>query len=125
MGDDRTVRITTWANTNKHYDGVTFDESGNRIDVPGYQPTRMTDEAIEYLQSQKGSDRPFFLVVSWNPPHPPFDPPADDQAPYDATRWIERPNVRFQSRKTGSQTRIPSLPRKRPCKRPSRVTAPV
>ena len=84
-----------WANTNKHYDGITFDETGKRIEMPGYQPTRMTEQAIEFLQSQKGADKPFFMVVSWNPPHPPFDPPADDRAPYDPATLIERPNVRF------------------------------
>ena len=84
-----------WANTNKHYDGISFDESGNRINVPGYQPTRMTDEAIQFLQSQKGAKDPFFMVLSWNPPHPPFNPPPNDQAHYDPATLTIRPNVRL------------------------------
>jgi arylsulfatase A-like enzyme len=85
-----------WANTNKHYDGITFDqETGERVTMPGYQPTRMTDQAIEFLQKQKGADKPWLLVLSWNPPHPPFDPPAEDRDLYDKASLKLRPNVRL------------------------------
>ena len=50
-----------WANTNKHYDGITFDaETGARQIMEGYQPTRMTDQAIEFLNGQKGGAKPWF-----------------------------------------------------------------
>lgn len=85
-----------WANTNKHYDGITFDqETGERIIMPGYQPTRMTDQAIEFIQKQKGADKPWFLVLSWNPPHPPYDPPPTERNQYDANSLKLRPNVRL------------------------------
>jgi arylsulfatase A-like enzyme len=85
-----------WANTNRHYDGVTFDpESGKRIVMHGYQPTRMTDQAIEFLDQQKGAEKPWLLVVSWNPPHPPFNPPADDKDLYTPASFKFRPNVRL------------------------------
>ena len=85
-----------WANTNKHYDGITFDqETGERIIMPGYQPTRMTDQAIEFIQKQKGADKPWFLVLSWNPPHPPYDPPPTERDQYDANSLKLRPNVRL------------------------------
>ncbi|MFC6646901.1 sulfatase [Granulicella cerasi] len=84
-----------WSNTNKHYDGITFDaETGEKITVPGYQPTRMTDQAIEFLGAQKGATKPWLLVVSWNPPHPPYNPPAEDQKLYDPATFKLRPNVR-------------------------------
>ncbi|SNT13134.1 Arylsulfatase A [Granulicella rosea] len=85
-----------WANTNKHYDGITFDqETGERKTLPGYQPTRMTDQAIEFLDSQKGQDKPWLLVVSWNPPHPPYNPPPEDRDRYGALKLTTRPNVRL------------------------------
>jgi arylsulfatase A-like enzyme len=85
-----------WANTNKHYDGITFDqETGERITMPGYQPTRMTDQAIEFLNKQKGAEKPWLLVLSWNPPHPPYDPPSDDRDLYDISTLKLRPNVRL------------------------------
>lgn len=85
-----------WANTNKHYDGITFDqETGERITMPGYQPTRMTDQAIDFIHKQKGEDKPWFLVLSWNPPHPPYDPPPTEKNLYSATSLMLRPNVRL------------------------------
>jgi arylsulfatase A-like enzyme len=87
-----------WANTNKHYDGITFDQqTGERITMPGYQPTRMTDQAIEFIEKQKDASKPWFLVLSWNPPHPPFNPPPADQARYDADSLKMRPNVRLST----------------------------
>lgn len=87
-----------WANTNKHYDGITFDpKTGERLTMPGYQPTRMTDQAIEFIEKQKDSAKPWFLVVSWNPPHPPFNPPPADREPYDPSSLKMRPNVRLST----------------------------
>lgn len=85
-----------WAMTNKHYDGIMFDqETGKRQIMPGYQPTRMTDQAVEFLNGQKGTDKPWFLVLSWNPPHPPYNPPAEDSDRYNAPGLKFRPNVRL------------------------------
>jgi arylsulfatase A-like enzyme len=85
-----------WAMTNKHYDGITFDqETGARQIMPGYQPVRMTDQAIEFLNGQKGSEKPWFLVVNWNPPHPPYDPPTEERSRYDASTLKFRPTVRM------------------------------
>ena len=85
-----------WANTNKHHDGITFDpETGQRVVMPGYQPTRMTDQAIEFLNKQKGAEKPWLLVLSWNPPHPPYDPPAEERDRYSSPSLRLRPNVRL------------------------------
>ncbi|HEY4357258.1 MAG TPA: sulfatase [Acidobacteriaceae bacterium] len=85
-----------WANTNKHYDGITFDsQSGEPRTMPGYQPTRMTDQALDFIEKQRGADKPWFLTLSWNPPHPPYNPPPADRAPYDPNSLAMRPNVRL------------------------------
>lgn len=85
-----------WANTNKHYDGITFDqETGERMIMPGYQPTRMTDQALEFIGKQKGAEKPWLLVLSWNPPHPPFDPPPAERDLYNPSSLQLRPNVRL------------------------------
>jgi arylsulfatase A-like enzyme len=84
-----------WTNTNKHYDGIAFDpETGERVTMSGYQPTRMTDQALDFIQSQKGGEQPWFLVVSWNPPHPLFDPPEEQRKKYNPSSLKLRPNVR-------------------------------
>lgn len=87
-----------WAQTNKHYDGITFNPAtGERVTMPGYQPTRMTDQALEFIKGQKQAQQPWFLVLSWNPPHPPFNPPPKEKNRYDATSLKLRPNVRLST----------------------------
>ncbi|HEY2039507.1 MAG TPA: sulfatase [Edaphobacter sp.] len=99
-----------WANTNKHYDGITFDqETGERMIMPGYQPTRMTDQALDFINAQKESEKPWFLVLSWNPPHPPFDPPPAEKSLYDAPSLKMRPNVRLTTPADKIATPYPQL----------------
>ena len=87
-----------WAMTNKHYDGITFDQNtGEQQIMPGYQPVRMTDQAIDFLNGQKGAEKPWFLVVSWNPPHPPFDPPPAERDRYKRSELKLRSNVRLST----------------------------
>src|SRR5699024_7901433 len=43
----------------------------DRIDVEQWSAAHETDRAIDFLD-RHGED-PFALVVSWNPPHPPFE----------------------------------------------------
>lgn len=86
-----------WADTDDHYHGWTFNqETGEKISPEGWAPVRMTDEAIDFLKAQT-KDKPWFLVLSWNPPHPPFDPPDDDKARYPLEQIKFRPNVCLQA----------------------------
>lgn len=85
-----------YANTNQHYNDDMFNpETGERIVMHGYQPTRMTDQAIEFLNKQKDAEKPWMLVLSWNPPHPPFNPPAEERDLYNPASFKFRPNVRL------------------------------
>jgi len=34
-----------------------------------------TDNAIDFFKRAKAEDKPFLLVVAWNPPHPPYEAP--------------------------------------------------
>lgn len=86
-----------WAATNKHYDSWTFDpNTGQKLTPPGWNATAMTDQAVAFVKAQPaGPDaKPWMLMVSWNPPHPPFNPPESDQQPY-AASLKRRPNVRL------------------------------
>jgi hypothetical protein len=77
-----------------HYDGMMFDQqTGERVTMPGYQPARMTDQAIEFVNKQKGAEKPWLLVLSWNPPHPPYDPPADEMDRYKLSTLRFQPNA--------------------------------
>jgi len=84
-----------WGDTNAHYHSFTYNpNTGEKIQPPGWNCTSMTDQAIEFLGRQSG-DRPWLLVVSWNPPHPPFNPPKEDADLYPTDALQPRPNVRL------------------------------
>ena len=83
-----------WDATNQHYHAWTYNqETGEKIFPEGWQPTRMTDEAVRFVEQQKGSEKPWLLVVSWNPPHPPYNPPPEELAKYPLDTLKLRPNV--------------------------------
>ena len=41
-----------------------------------YSSSYIAQKACEWLKDREGSDRPFFLMVSWPDPHHPFTPPG-------------------------------------------------
>ncbi|WP_170223029.1 sulfatase-like hydrolase/transferase [Nonomuraea turkmeniaca] len=53
-----------------HIDGHYYAGDGSRVDFTGYEPEVQTDLAVEFLEERNG---PFFLTVSYNPPHDPYD----------------------------------------------------
>jgi arylsulfatase A-like enzyme len=83
-----------WAGTNcthDYFDGhyYTGDDPAP-VPFTGYEPRVQTDLALEFLAA--GDDRPFFLVMSYNPPHDPYEKvPAEYVAPYGAL--TPRPNA--------------------------------
>ena len=89
-----------WAATNNHYHAWTYDpDTGAKISPEGWNATSMTDQAIKLLKSQS-PDKPWLMMLSWNPPHPPFNPPEDDQKPY-LSASKKRPNVKVATGETG------------------------
>lgn len=82
-----------WDMTNQHYDAWTYDpKTGERIFPGGWQPVPMTDEAITFLKAQR-KGKPWFLMVSYNPPHPPYNPPKEEENRYSPSKLPLRPNV--------------------------------
>ena len=89
-----------WCNTGSHYGSKTWDQDTGAVIAPeGWSASRMTDQAVEFLHKQPAGKeaKPWLLVVSWNPPHPPFNPPAEDEAPYTVDKLKFRPNVQIKS----------------------------
>jgi arylsulfatase A-like enzyme len=83
-----------WSNTTQHFDrSFTFDpDTGAKIQPKGYNCTRMTDQAIEFIRNYQ--DRPWMLMLSWNPPHTSFeDAPPEYVRRYDPAALRLRPNV--------------------------------
>ena len=62
--------------SHKYFDTEIFvnDERQARR-IPGYESYAQTDLAIEFMERNRGGL--FLLMLSWGPPHNPYEPPAD------------------------------------------------
>lgn len=79
---------------NNHQDTYYFvDDDPQPRPVEGYQTDGLTDLTIEYLTEDRDEERPFFCVLSVEPPHPPYEAPDKYERRW-ANRDLElRPNV--------------------------------
>ncbi|MGG7661945.1 sulfatase family protein [Dyadobacter sp. BHUBP1] len=69
-----------------------FDENDVRHEWPGYDVFPQTDSAISFIDKNKNN--PFLLVLSWGPPHDPYQTaPEAYRKMYDPARLKLRPNV--------------------------------
>lgn len=73
-------------------------ESAFHYRLPGYETDCLTDLLIAYLRERgdlrrQGRDRPFFAVLSVQPPHDPYVAPAADMARHRPAELALRPNV--------------------------------
>lgn len=60
----------------------------------GYDAIAQTRDAQQYLRDHAPPRKPFFLVLSWGPPHDPyFTAPEKYRALYDPAKLTLRPNV--------------------------------
>jgi len=84
-----------WAGFNRghfYWDSHYWRDSPEAVDMTGtYEPDYQTDIAVEFIQQNRQG--PFYLFVSWGPPHTPLTPPKEYAALYDAEEIELRPNV--------------------------------
>lgn len=96
--DDR-GRFDTWLgydNNNSQWDTYVHGHEGDRevahYRLPGYETDSLTDMALERISVRRDSDKPFFMVVSVQPPHWPQLAPAEHRR-YQPQQLRLRPNV--------------------------------
>ena len=71
-----------------------WDNNDEYKEWEGYDAYAQTEDAINYINKRKDSDQPFLLVVSYGPPHTPFDQaPEEMKALYMDKDLRIRPNV--------------------------------
>ena len=89
-----------WTETGRHFDASRYHPAiGEPVRPKGYNATLMTDQALEFIRECKEASQPFFLMVSWNPPHATFtDAPEDKKALYPEGSLPYRPNVDLAGR---------------------------
>lgn len=60
----------------------------------GYDTFKQTDEALNYINAQKATENPFFMVVSYGTPHAPYHTaPEEYRNRFDPDKIILRDNV--------------------------------
>ena len=82
-----------WTDDNTHWDKSKYHpRGGGPVQPKGYNATLMTDQAIAFIEERR--ERPFFLMVSWNPPHSNFlDAPSGKKTLYPEGSLPWRKNV--------------------------------
>ena len=78
-----------------------INDDTEAVTVDGWEPDVQTDVAIEYIRTHR--DDPFFLAVSYGPPHNPYRAPERFLDSYEGRTLAERPNVPPRAKKDEDQ----------------------
>lgn len=69
-------------------------DSAQKQSWEGYDAIAQTRDASAYIRNHDNDDSPFLLMLSWGPPHAPYETaPAEYRARYDPAAIQLRPNV--------------------------------
>lgn len=80
--------------THDYFHPKYYRDTAELIETPGYEPEVQTDLAIEFVE-QAMDKEPFCLVLSWGPPHNPYDQvPERYRALYNPDSLTLRSNVK-------------------------------
>lgn len=99
---ERRFGFDTWVgydNNNLQYDSWVHGGEGEKAfhyKLPGYETDELTNLFIEHLKGrakESGSAKPFFAVLSVQPPHNPYVAPPEYMAKHKAEDIKLRPNV--------------------------------
>jgi arylsulfatase A-like enzyme len=82
--------------THEYLSPMYYRDTDQLIVEPGYEPEIQTRMACEFLDGAKSDDRPFCLVLSWGPPHNPYECVPDKyRYMYDPDRLRLRQNSKM------------------------------
>jgi len=59
--------------THNYFNSFYWDNENVKNKWEGYDAYAQTADAIEYIHKKSRENRPFFIMLSWGPPHTPFD----------------------------------------------------
>ena len=77
-----------------HWSGLIWsDDAAQPIEMPGHETDALTDIAIQELRLLARQDAPFFLLVSYQAPHPPCSPPNEFMSLYADGDLLSEPNA--------------------------------
>ena len=77
-----------------HHAGLIWaDNPDNAVKMPGHETDSLTDIAITQLELAAAAAEPFFMLLSYQAPHPPCSPPAEFLAPYENCELVTEANA--------------------------------
>lgn len=78
-----------------YYQTSYHENEAGPFDIEGWAPTRETELAMDFIEQhrQEQADKPFGLVLSWGPPHWPYDQYPEELQTYDPASIELPPNV--------------------------------
>lgn len=77
-----------------HYAGLIWSDDPHRAsEMPGHETDSLTDIAIERLENAAAADEAFFMLLSYQAPHPPCSPPPEFLAPYENLDLVTEANA--------------------------------
>ena len=87
---------TGYENNNSPWDSWVHGGRGKdafHYRLPGYETDCLSDLLIRYIKERANDQKPFFAIMSVQPPHDPFVAPPDYMGRYNGGRLQLRPNV--------------------------------
>lgn len=80
--------------THNYSNSFYYADTPKKLKWEGYDAFAQTRDAIEYIKNRKTNEKPFFLMLSWGPPHDPYHiVPTEYKKLFDPSKFILRPNV--------------------------------
>lgn len=80
--------------THNYTNSFYYADGPEKLKWDGYDAIAQTQDAEGYLRERAKSERPFFLMLSWGPPHDPyFSAPEKYRESYDPAKLELRANV--------------------------------
>ncbi|MCQ6560040.1 sulfatase family protein [Paenibacillus mendelii] len=71
-----------------------YGDQDKKLKWDGYDAAAQTQDVINYIRASQESEQPFLLMLSWGPPHNPYDTaPQAFRDMYDPAALTLRPNV--------------------------------
>ncbi|MDB6122880.1 MAG: arylsulfatase [Pedosphaera sp.] len=90
--------------THRYNNSFYYGDTPTKLKWEGYDVMAQTQDARQYLRNHARSTKPFFLYLSWGPPHDPYQAaPAAYRKRYEPSKILTRANVP-QKMRAASQT---------------------
>ncbi|MBK5290746.1 MAG: sulfatase [Acidobacteriia bacterium] len=95
-----------WAGFNRghsYFNSTYFRDTPEPLRNQGFEPDYQTDLAVDFIEQNKNN--PFYLYLSWGPPHTPRTPPPRHAGTYDARQFHLPPNIPVSYQETARKNR--------------------